>query len=389
MGDVEDAIVRVLGKIGDAPADAWDSCANPEGQPFNPFIAHAFLEALETSGSASAKTGWAPCHLVLEDGNGGVRGAMPLYLKSHSLGEYVFDHAWASAYERTGGDYYPKLQSAAPFTPVTGRRLLVPPSAAQAEDERLLIRAALELARRQGASSLHITFPTEEEWQRHGGLLLQRTGVQFHWQNEDYGSFNEFLARFASRKRKALRRERREALEGGVSIEWLTGGDIKEAHWDSFFRFYMDTGSRKWGRPYLNRRFFSLVGAAMPERILLVMAKRAGRYIAGALNFIGGDTLYGRYWGAIEEQPFLHFEVCYYQAIDFAIERKLTRVEAGAQGEHKLARGYEPQTTYSLHYFTDPGFRQAVAHYLSHERPAIAEEIRKLREGLPFKAKVI
>ncbi len=386
MGDAENAIVRVIGNIGDVSAGEWDACANPEAEHFNPFLSHAFLKALEVSGSVSAKAGWVPCHLVLEDGNGGIRGAMPLYLKSHSLGEYVFDHAWASAYERAGGQYYPKLLSAVPFTPVTGKRLLALPGPSQVQSERLLLRAALELMRRESVSSLHINFPTEKEWKMHAGLLLQRTGVQFHWQNEDYSSFDAFLDRFASRKRKVLRKERREALADGISIEWLTGDEISEAHWDAFFRFYMDTGSRKWGRPYLNRRFFSLVGEAMRKHILLVMAKRAGRYIAGALNFIGGNTLYGRYWGTIEDHPFLHFEVCYYQAIEFAIERKLARVEAGAQGEHKLTRGYEPQTTYSLHYFADPGLSDAVAHYLSRERPAIVEEIQQLRGMLPFKA---
>ncbi len=312
---------------------------------------------------------------------------MPLYLKSHSYGEYVFDHGWANAFERAGGHYYPKLQCAVPFTPVTGRRLLTASSSADSEHlERALVAGAMELANRTHASSLHITFPTQGEYERLGELgLLQRTGSAVHVENRGYATFDDFLADLASRKRKAIRKERAAAQENGVSIEWVTGKDLTEAHWDAFFRFYMDTGSRKWGSPYLTRTFFSLIGERLSGRILLILCKRDGRAIAGALNFIGGQALYGRYWGAIEHHPFLHFEACYYQAIDFAIAHKLPRVEAGAQGEHKLARGYLPKPTYSLHWIRDAAFRDAVARYLSEERRAVAEHIADLEDAGPFK----
>ena len=310
---------------------------------------------------------------------------MPCYLKSHSKGEYIFDYGWAEAYERAGGSYYPKLQCAVPFTPVPGNRLLVGEGADAAERERLLLAAAIEVAKRQGVSSLHLTFLTEGEWQRTGAAgLLQRTDKQFHWQNQGYKTFDDFLASLASRKRKAIRKERAEAV-AGLTIERVTGSDITEAHWDTFFAFYMDTGSRKWGRPYLNRAFFSALGQSMAERCLLILAKRDGRYIAGALNLIGGDCLYGRYWGTTDPKPFLHFEICYYQAIDFAIERGLARVEAGAQGEHKLARGYMPTPTYSVHWVADAGFRKAVARYLDDERRHMEHERAALAEYGPYK----
>jgi len=311
---------------------------------------------------------------------------MPCYLKSHSFGEYVFDHAWADAYERAGGNYYPKLQCAVPFTPVTGRRLLVCGGTERAEREALLLRAAVTLSERIGASSLHVTFPTKEEWKRAGELgFLQRNDQQFHWRNENYQSFEDFLAALASRKRKAIRGERKRALENGIEIEWVTGSDLTEAHWDSFFAFYMNTGSRKWGTPYLTRQFFRLIGETMRDQVLLVLARRNSRAIAGALNFLGADTLYGRYWGALEEHPCLHFEVCYYQAIDFAIQQGLTRVEAGAQGAHKLARGYLPAPTYSAHWIRDPALHRAVAGYLKRERAAVAHEIALLGEESPYR----
>jgi predicted N-acyltransferase len=384
MGDIEKAVVRVVARIADVPAPDWDACARATDS--NPFITHAFLSALEASGSATAETGWLPRHLLLEDGEGRLMGAMPCYLKSHSYGEYVFEHGWADAYTRAGGNYYPKLQSAVPFTPVTGKRLLVPESPDRAAREAILLQAAATLTEQSGVSSLHVTFLTESEWQLAGKLgWLQRTDQQFHWRNEGYASFDDFLNALASRKRKAIRKERREALQDGIDIEWMTGRDLTEAHWDAFFAFYMDTGSRKWGMPYLNRRFFSLIGESMADQILLVLAKRAGRYVAGALNIIGIDTLYGRYWGAIEEHPCLHFEICYYQAIDFAIAHKLARVEAGAQGQHKLARGYLPAPTYSVHYIADPGLRRAVADYLKRERIAVAQETALLTEESPFR----
>ncbi len=380
------AVVRVATSIDEIDAVAWDACANPDARAFNPFVSHAFLKALEDAGTVGRRAGWLPQHLMLEGPGGSVAACMPCYLKSHSRGEYVFDWGWADAYERAGGSYYPKLLSAVPFTPVPGPRLLVAPGPDRDERERTLAVAAITLAERLGVSSLHITFPTEGEWQRLTELgFLQRTDQQFHWHNEGYHSFEDFLASLASRKRKTVRKERAQALAPGISIELLTGSDIREEHWDAFFAFYMDTGSRKWGRPYLNRRFFSLLGEAMADDCLLVMAKRRGRYIAGALNLIGGDCLYGRYWGAIEHHPCLHFEICYYQAIAFAIARGLARVEAGAQGEHKLARGYMPVPTYSLHWIADRSFRRAVARFLEEERREMAEHRELLAEYGPYR----
>jgi predicted N-acyltransferase len=381
-------LLRVVPRIADISAADWDACAAGRAarRPANPFISHAFLRALEDSGSATAETGWLPQHLVVEDSSGALIGCMPCYLKSHSQGEYVFDHGWADAYLRAGGRYYPKLQASVPFTPVTGRRLLVRPGDGEAECQAIMLQAAVQAANRLGVSSLHITFLTREEWQLAGELgLLQRTDQQFHWRNEGYPSFEEFLAALTSRKRKAIRKERREALSDGIEIEWVTGRDLTEAHWDAFFAFYMDTGSRKWGSPYLTRTCFSLMGETMADLILLVLAKRRGRYVAGALNIIGPDTLYGRYWGGIEDHPFLHFEVCYYQAIEFAIAHRLTRVEAGAQGTHKLARGYLPSETYSAHYIANLGLHRAVANYLRRERSAVAREIALLSEQSPYR----
>jgi predicted N-acyltransferase len=375
-------VVRLASSIADIPAQDWNACASSHP---NPFTSHAFLRALEDSGSATAGTGWLPQHLILE-ASGTLLGCMPCYLKSHSQGEYVFDHGWADAYLRPGGRYYPKLQASIPFTPVTGKRLLVRPGEAEAEREALLLQAAIQVADRLGVSSLHLTFLTREEWQLAGELgLLKRTDQQFHWQNEGYSSFEDFLGALASRKRKAIRRERRAALEGGIEIEWVTGSDLTESHLDAFFAFYIDTGSRTWGSPYLTRKCFSLLRQSMADRMLLILAKRSGAYIAGALNFIGQDALYGRYWGGIEDHPFLHFEVCYYQAIDFAIAHRLARVEAGAQGAHKLARGYLPSETYSAHYIADRALRRAVADYLKRERLAVAREIALLIEESPYR----
>jgi predicted N-acyltransferase len=384
--------IRVLPAIGEIDAAAWDSCANPAAQetpsvpPYNPFIAHDFLAALEASGSAVARTGWQPQHLVAEDADGRALGVAPCYLKSHSRGEYVFDRGWAEAYERAGGDYYPKLQVSVPFTPATGRRLLAAPGPRSHEVEAALAQGLVELCRLREASSVHVTFMPEREWHflaERG--FLKRTDQQFHWENAGYATFDDFLGALAARKRKVLKRERREAVQNGIEIRWLTGADLTEAVWDDFFAFYMDTGSRKWGRPYLTREFFSRVSAAMAERILLVMAKRGSRYIAGAINFIGSETLFGRHWGAIEHHPFLHFELCYYQAIEFAIARKLPRVEAGAQGEHKLARGYLPVTTYSAHHIADPALRRAIADYLVRERAYVEAAGRELSEVSPFR----
>jgi predicted N-acyltransferase len=353
---------------------------------YNPFIAHDFLHSLEASHSVGERAGWAVQHLAAEGPDGRLVGAAPCYLKNHSRGEYVFDWGWAEAYERAGGSYYPKLQVSVPFTPVTGRRLLVPPSP-EAEAIRLgLIAALRELCARRHASSVHLTFLTEPEWRLAAeNGFLPRNDQQFHWENAGYGTFDDFLSALASRKRKAIKRERREAVEAGISVHWITGADLTEAVWDAFFAFYMDTGSRKWGRPYLTRSFFSLVGERMRDRILLIMAKRNGRWIAGALNFIGSHALFGRNWGAIEHHPFLHFELCYYQAIEFAIARGLPRVEAGAQGEHKLARGYVPNLTCSAHYIADPALRRAIADFLARERTYVAMAAEELAAAAPFR----
>lgn len=386
MKDSPAKTATVHAEISDVAAEDWDACANPASVPHNPFISHAFLNALEESGSVRAETGWLPQHIVLADDDGTVVSVMPCYLKGHSQGEYVFDHGWADAFERAGGRYYPKLQVSVPFTPATGRRLLVADGHDVELHEAMLMNAAIQLTERLDASSIHITFMTEPEWSRLGSLgLLQRTDQQFHWSNDGYSDFDDFLGALASRKRKAIRRERAEAVCDGVEIEWVTGKDITEAHWDAFFEFYMDTGSRKWGRPYLTRQFFSLVTDAIADRILLVMCRRQGRYIAGALNFVGDDTIYGRHWGCVEDHRFLHFEACYYQAIEFAISRGLKRVEAGAQGAHKLARGYAPVTTMSAHYIAHPGLRTAIADYLESERLHVEEENRALAGHMPFR----
>ena len=383
---------RVLHDIGAIDETAWNRCANPANVEYNPFLDHRFLNALEKSGSVCAKTGWQPFHVALSERDGGVDdaiGVVPMYLKSHSRGEFVFDGGWAEAFYRAGGRYYPKLQVSVPFTPATGRRLLATTGPDREEVENQLLDVAMQVAQQVEVSSLHFTFMPEDQWRRAADTgCLQRMDTQFHWQNDGYGSFDDFTAQLASKKRKNIRRERRDALAGGIEIEWLTG-DIREAHWDAFYRFYVDTGNRKWGTPYLTREFFSLVGESMGEQVLLILCKRAGRYIAGAINFIGGSTLYGRNWGCIEDHRFLHFETCYYQAIDFAIHRGLARVEAGAQGAHKIARGYLPRRTYSAHWIRDPRLRTAVEQYLHSERRYVEEDIAYVEQRhSPFRSDV-
>ena len=369
--------------VADIGRDAWDACAAPAGDPF---VSFDFLHACEASGSAVPAEGWAGRHLALRDETGRVLGVMPLWLKGHSQGEYVFDHGWADAYQRAGGRYYPKLLAAVPFTPVTGPRFLAHPDTDADTVRQALLQGALALTERLGVSSLHVNFPTRPEWDAMGEAgLLQRQDMQYVWRNDGYQTFEDFLSALSSSRRKTIRRERREA-RAGVDIRVLTGEAITEAHWDAFFAFYMDTGARKWGRPYLTRDFFTRLGATMAERIALVMAFRDGIAIAGALNLIGADALYGRQWGALEEVPFLHFELCYYQAIEFAISRGLSRVEAGAQGEHKIARGYLPSPVFSAHFIADPALREPVARYLEGERPAVAAEIEAMTTELsPFR----
>lgn len=371
------AVARLAQGVSDFEADAWDRCAGTG----NPFVSHGFLSILERSGSATVEAGWQPLPIAIDGPGGVLAGVAPAYVKSHSQGEYVFDHGWADAWHRAGGQYYPKLVIAAPFSPVPGPRLLT-------DDEgvaRGLIAAAEAIVTQNGLSSAHANFLDTRDVERFraAGWLI-REGSQFHWVNQTYGSFDDFLAGLSSRKRKAIRKERAHA-QSGLEIVHLTGDAIAEAHWDVFWDFYQDTGSRKWGRPYLTRRFFSLLGESMADKVLLIFAVRDGRPIAGALNLIGEDTLYGRYWGCNEDVPFLHFELCYYQAIDFAIAHGLGKVEAGAQGEHKLARGYGPVPTWSAHFIADPGFRAAVADFVERERRAVEREIAFLGELTPFR----
>lgn len=378
--------VRISRRIAEIGRADWDACAVREDQPFNPFICFDFLDCVEEAGCAVESQGWGPQHLAVEDEAGRVVAVMPLYLKSHSQGEYIFDQAWADAYERAGGRYYPKLLSAAPFTPATGPRLLVRPDVDPDLGRKALLGGALTVCERFGASGLHVNFPDRDEWTWLGeaGLAL-REGQQYHWLNRGYATFDDFLADLSSGRRKTIRRERRDAVEG-LEILCLTGGDLTEAHWDAFYRFYVDTGSRKWGRPYLNRLFFSLLSERMADRVLLIMARRDGRWIAGALNLIGGDCLFGRNWGCVEDVPFLHFELCYYQAIEWAIGRGLARVEAGAQGQHKIARGYLPAPVHSAHFIADPALRGPVEDYLRREMQAVEEEMEWLSEAFsPFR----
>ena len=390
-------VETALHKIG---AFTWDACAtavqtgeastqHPSEQqqlPANPFSSFAFLSSLEDSGCVGRGTGWNPVYLVLEDQSAQIVGVTPTYLKTHSQGEYVFDHGWAEAYARAGGQYYPKLQLSIPFTPAMGPRLLVRGGAGDTQ-RRTALASALESLRRQtSASSIHVTFTAEPDITALANAgFLERHDLQYHWFNDGYASYDDFLSALASRKRKALKKERREALPPGITVQWLTGSELTEGIWDAFHAFYEDTGARKWGRPYLNRRFFSLIGERMGASIMLAMASRNGRYIAGAINFLGHDTLYGRHWGCLEDHPFLHFELCYHQAIDMAIARGLKCVEAGAQGQHKMARGYVPVITRSMHAIADPGLRQPVARYLENERHQISLLQQEMMLQSPFK----
>jgi len=377
--------ISVFGTLNDISEAEWDACANPDGGvPLDPFTTYRFLKALEESGSVGEGTGWYPRYIRADKG-AELIGVMPCYAKTHSQGEYIFDHSWAHAYENAGGNYYPKLQVAAPFTPATGRRFLTKPEH-EPIAQAVLTQGAVGLATQSKFSGLHMTFCTEAEFELGPKLeLMQRTGQQFHWVNNDYTDFDTFLAELSSRKRKNIRKERNNAQGFGGTIHALTGEQIEPEHWDAFWRFYQDTGMRKWGSPYLTREFFNQAQETMRKDMLLVMAEREGRWVAGALNFIGRDALFGRYWGCIEHHNALHFEICYYQAIDFAIAKGLKRVEAGAQGEHKLARGYLPVPTYSLHWIADPGFAQAIEDYLQRERAAVDDEIEILTAYGPFK----
>jgi len=373
--------VRMIEGLAEITPAAWDVIANPPGEAFDPFLSWDFLEALEASGSVSEETGWVPRHLVAEDEAGAILGVLPLYVKTHSYGEYVFDHAWADALHRAGGDYYPKLVTTVPFTPVTGRRML----AADESIRRALAAAAKSVAGQWGVSGWHVLFPAPEEREELAGTgLSERLDIQFIWDNRGYGSYDDFLGQLASRKRKALRKEREAACEG-LEIVQLTGADLTDEHWDVFFACYQDTGERKWGTPYLNREFFHLIHQRMADKVLMVMARRDGQWIAAALNFIGGEALYGRYWGCLEGQDSLHFELCYHQAIDYAIARGLKRVEAGAQGHHKLARGYRPQAVGSSHFLTHEGLGTAIDRYLQRERQAVLAEIIALDGEGPYR----
>jgi uncharacterized protein len=388
MSEEQTLVIRISPSIADVDAAQWDACATGSlpDKPPNPFISHAFLLALETSKSVGGATGWNPAHVLVENETGALLACAPAYLKTHSQGEYVFDHGWADALERAGGRYYPKVQVSAPFSPVTGPRLLVRADVPSDVGRAALLQGLRALREQAKASSIHITFLPREDWAALGEEgLLQRIDQQFHWENAGYESFEAFLSSLASRKRKMIRKEREAALANGISIESHTGAALTPAHWDAFYAFYMDTSSRKWGRPYLTRAFFNEISRTMPEQVLLVMASRAGKPIAGAINFIGHDTLYGRNWGCVEDQPFLHFEVCYYRAIDYAISHGLARVEAGAQGEHKLARGYLPSTTYSAHDIADPRLRRAVDDYLRRERQQVVAMGQALKDESPYR----
>lgn len=383
-GSTDQLHVTVHDRIADIDAAAWDACAGPD----NPFVSHAYLDALEQSGSATAATGWRPCHLLARNADGLVVGGAPLYLKTHSYGEYVFDWGWAEAWQRAGGRYYPKLQGAIPFTPVTGPRLLTRPGPNAPEHARALAATLIELAKRLGVSSAHITFPTQAEaelLERQGFLIRQ--GFQYHWTNAGYGGFDDFLAALAARKRKQVKRERAAIASSGVRVSTLVGADVKTRHWDAFHRFYERTVDRKWGGAYLTREFLDRLSASpLGERVVLIWAEEADATpVAAAFNMLGGDTLYGRTWGAAREIPFLHFESCYYRALDFAIAHGLARVEAGAQGEHKVSRGYLPTPTWSGHWIADPGLRRAVTRFLDQERPLIAQAMAEQAEGSPFR----
>ena len=378
---MSETTVKILHSIDEIDESTWNDCAKAS-PPYNPFLNHKFLIALEKSNSVSPETGWQPFHLKVEKNNELI-GVVPMYLKSHSQGEYVFDYGWADAWQRAGGRYYPKLQSSIPFTPATGPRLLA--LNPNEKNINILLDACIGVAQKTQVSSMHMTFMPKDQWDyANQSGFLSRIDQQFHWHNAGYQDFDQFLSDLASKKRKNLKRERRDALANDITIEWATGDLLNEQHWDAFYHFYVDTGARKWGTPYLTREFFSLIGQTMPEDILLILAKRQDKYIAGALNFIGGDTLFGRNWGCIEDHRFLHFEVCYYQAIDFAIKHNLKKVEAGAQGSHKVARGYLPQATYSAHWISDPNFKDAVRRFLDEERQHVADDIAYIEHRSPF-----
>ena len=381
------AVLKVAARLAAVDAADWDACAAGScGGDDNPFVAHAFLSALEDSGSAEADTGWLPQHLLVEDDHGRLLGCAPMYLKGHSYGEYVFDHAWADAYERAGGRYYPKLQLAVPFTPVTGPRFLVRDGVDQDAVIDALAGGVAQVAAQHKIATAHMTFPREAEWQRLGAAgWLQRTGQQYHWVNQDFATFDDFLGALNSRKRKAIKKERRAVVDAGITMRVLTGDDLKPDHWDAFFRFYTSTSDRKWGVPYLTRAFFDQIGQTMADRIALVIAEDDGVPVAGALNLIGGSALYGRNWGCDGHYKFLHFEACYYQAIEFAITRGLKTVEAGAQGQHKIQRGYLPTRTYSAHLIRDPHFQEAVARFLKQETDQVDWQIEALGQYSPFR----
>jgi len=381
--DLKNLTTHIIESLAEIPSQAWDACAGSE----NPFISHNFLSCLEDSRSVDATNGWVPKHIIIKDRSNNIKACAPLYLKNHSHGEYVFDWGWAEAYEQAGGKYYPKLLCAIPFTPVTGPRLLVKDELDCVYLQKHMLEIMADLAAQAGLSSVHVNFVpnTETETFTQVGYLI-RTGLQYHWHNDGFKTYDDFLCQLSSRKRKAIKKERKQALmNGAITIQWLIGTDITEDHWDVIYKFYTDTGARKWGQPYLNREFFSLLGERMNNQVLLIMAIKDGAYVAGALNLIGSDTLFGRYWGCQEDIRYLHFEICYHQAIDFAIKHGLKRVEAGAQGEHKIARGYLPTKTYSAHLMINEGFQAAVASFLNQERTAINHQGQTLKEESPFR----
>jgi predicted N-acyltransferase len=379
-GDPPSLTLTLHPKIAEIPAAEWDACAGED----NPFVSHEFLSALEDSGSANKRTGWLPQHAALRDAGGRLVAVVPMYAKSHSYGEYVFDHGWAQAFDRAGGDYYPKLQVAVPFSPVPGPRLLSRPDSGVGVE--VLAGALVQACGEMGLSSVHVTFCQEPEWAALTAAgWLPRLGKQFHWENEGYGCFDDFLGALNARKRKSLRRERRDAQAAGLQFLTLRGREITKRHWDAFYGFYQSTVDRKWGSAYLTRSFFSLLSERVGDRVVLMMAEHQGKLVAGALNLMGRDALYGRNWGCIGEWPFLHFELCYYQAIDFAIAHGLKRVEAGAQGEHKIQRGYLPKPTYSAHWIAHPGLRRAIGEFLDRERPAVVAEMDALAAYSPFR----
>ena len=379
----EEIAITVVSKISDIKSEDWDACAGTS----NPFVSYAFLYALEESGSVTNKTGWLPQHLLINDENGQAVACMPIYLKSHSYGEYIFDWGWAEAYNRAGGNYYPKLQAAVPFTPATGPRMLVREGASD-RYYQVLMNGVIQLAQKHKASSLHITFPTKDQWDRLGvSGFIKRTSKQFHWENKDYTDFDDFLSELTSRKRKAIKKERRQVLEQGIQLKCLTGKELTEDYWDVFYQYYLDTIDRKWGHSYLTRDFFSILGKTMSDVAMLVIAEHQGKRVAGALNLIGSDTIFGRNWGCSENFKFLHFEACYYQAIEFAIEKKLKWVEAGAQGPHKIQRGYLPREVYSAHWIADPKFREAVEQFIIQERREVDYEINGLMDYSPYRQK--